>query len=169
MFPAQLPHEISDSIGTEAWKRCHLTDYPPHLNTLKPRQNGHYFPDDIFKCIILNENVGISINILLHFVNRGPINNIPALVQIMARHWPGDKPLSEPMMVILLPHICFTWSKWVYSLAPGRFEWNFRYEIFKFMLATGGWSIGFKTTRWKSLDVADDDSTLIQVVAWAIS
>ena len=29
---------------------------------------------------------------------RGPINNIPALVQIMAWCRPGDKPLSEPMM-----------------------------------------------------------------------
>ena len=28
----------------------------PILNTLRPRQNGSYFPDDIFKCILLNEN-----------------------------------------------------------------------------------------------------------------
>ena len=34
----------------------------------------------------------------------GPINNIPALVLIMDWHWPGDKPLSEPMMVSLLMH-----------------------------------------------------------------
>ena len=27
-----------------------------------------------------------------------PINNIPALVQIMAQHQTGDKPLSEPMV-----------------------------------------------------------------------
>ena len=27
-----------------------------------------------------------------------PVNNIPALVQILARSPPGDKPLSEPMM-----------------------------------------------------------------------
>ena len=32
------------------------------------------------------------------FVTNGPINNIPALVQIMAWRPPGDKPLSEPMM-----------------------------------------------------------------------
>ena len=29
--------------------------YPP--NTLRPRQNGRHFPDDIFNCIFLNENV----------------------------------------------------------------------------------------------------------------
>ena len=40
------------------------------------------------------------------------INNIPALVQIMAWHLPGDKPLSEPVMVILLMPICVTWPQW---------------------------------------------------------
>ena len=36
------------------------------------------------------------------------INNIPALVQIMAWRRIGDKPLSEPMMVNLLTHVCVT-------------------------------------------------------------
>ena len=40
-------------------------------------------------------------------------NNIPALVQIMAWRRPGDKPLSEPMMVNLLTHICVTRPQWV--------------------------------------------------------
>ena len=40
-------------------------------------------------------------------------NNIPALVEIMAWRRPGDKPLSEPMMVTLLTHICVTPSQWV--------------------------------------------------------
>ena len=38
------------------------------------------FPDDIFKCIFLNENVWIVIKISLKFVLKGPMNNIPALV-----------------------------------------------------------------------------------------
>ena len=38
---------------------------------------------------------------------------IPALVQIMAWRRPGDKPLSEPMMVSLLTHICVTRPQWV--------------------------------------------------------
>ena len=78
------------------------------INTLRPRQNGRHFPDDIFKCIFLNENVWISINISLKFVPRGPINNIPTLVQVMAWRRPGDKLLSEPMMVRLPTHICVT-------------------------------------------------------------
>ena len=55
-----------------------------------------------------NENVIISIKISLKFVPDGPINNIPALVQIMAWRRLGDKPLSEPMMVLLLTHMCVT-------------------------------------------------------------
>ena len=47
-------------------------------------------------------------NISLKFVPKGLIDNIPALVQIMAWRRPGDKPLSEPMMVNLLTHICVT-------------------------------------------------------------
>ena len=83
------------------------------FNTLKPRQNGRHFADDTFKCIFLNENVWISITIWLGFVPKGPINNIPALVQIMAWRRPGDKPLSEPIMVILPTHICVTRPQWV--------------------------------------------------------
>ena len=77
-----------------------------YFNTLRPRQNGHHFSDDIFKWIFLNENVWISINFSLKFVPRGPINNIPSLVQIMAWRRPGDKPLSEAMVVRLPTHIC---------------------------------------------------------------
>ena len=83
------------------------------VNTLRPRQYGLHFPDDIFKCIFLNENVWISIKISLKFVPKGPINNIPPLVQIMAWRWPGDKPLFEPMMVSLMTHICVTQPQWI--------------------------------------------------------
>ena len=75
------------------------------LNTLTPRQNGRHFTDDTFKRILLNENVRTSIKISLKFVPKGPINNIVALVQIMAWRRSGDKPLSESMMVSLLTHI----------------------------------------------------------------
>ena len=83
------------------------------INTLRPRRNRRHFADDIFKCILLNENVLISIKISLKFSPNGPINNIPALVQIMAWHRPGDKPLSEPMMIISLTHICVNRPQWV--------------------------------------------------------
>ena len=83
------------------------------FNTLRLRQNGRRFTDDIFKRIFLNENVRISIKISLKFVPRGPINIIPALVQIMAWRRPGDKPLSEPMLVFVPTHKCVTRPQWV--------------------------------------------------------
>ena len=83
------------------------------VNTLRPRRNEQHFADDIFKRIFFNENVWLSIKISLKFVPKGPINNIPALVQIMAWHRWGDKPLSEPMMVSLPTHICVTRPQWV--------------------------------------------------------
>ena len=65
-----------------------------------PRQNDRNVADDIFTCIFLNENVRILINISLKFVPTGQINNIPALVQIMAWCRSGDKPLSEPIVLV---------------------------------------------------------------------
>ena len=83
------------------------------VNTLGPRQNGRHLADDVFKCILLNENVWISIKNSLKFVPMGPIDNKPALVQIMAWRRSGDKPLSEPMFVSLATHICVTRPPWV--------------------------------------------------------
>ena len=87
--------------------------FPRAIIPLRPRQDGRYLPDDILKCIFFNENVLIPITFSLKFVPKGPINNIPALVQIMAWRRLGDKPLSEPMMVSLLTHICVTRPQWV--------------------------------------------------------
>ena len=93
------------------------------VNTLRPRQDGRHFADDIFKCIFLNENAWISLEISLKFVPKVRINNIPALVQIMAWRRPGDKPLSEPMMDNLLTHICVTQPQWVKAE-----RWSFKLE-----------------------------------------
>ena len=64
----------------------------------------------------LNENVWIPIEISLKFVPKGSINNNPALFQIMAWRRPGDKPLSEPMLVCLLTYICVTRPQWVHII-----------------------------------------------------
>ena len=88
------------------------------LNSLRPRQNGRNFSDDIFKCIFLNKNIQILIKISLNFVPKGSINDIPSLVQIMVWRRPSDKPLSEPIMVSLLTHLCVTRPQWVKSLRP---------------------------------------------------
>ena len=56
----------------------------------------------------MHENVQISIKFSLKFVPKSPINNIPALFQIMACRLVGAKPASELMMDSLLMHICIT-------------------------------------------------------------
>ena len=90
-----------------------VTCYIKIINSLWPRQNGRLFADDTFKRIFLNENIWISTKNSLKFVPKGLINNIPALVLIMAWRRPGNKPLSEPMMVRLPTHICVTRPQWV--------------------------------------------------------
>ena len=80
------------------WILCHYLD-----NLLRQRRNRCHFAD-IFKCIFLNENVWISIDVPLKFVPKGPINNIPALVQIMAWHRLGDKPLSQCIRKTFMVH-----------------------------------------------------------------
>ena len=96
------------------------------FNTLRPRQNSLHFSDDIFKYTFLNEHVWILIKISLKFITKGLINNISALVQIMAWRRPGNKPLSEPIMVSLL-HICITqplWLKWLPEIIHNMHQWT---------------------------------------------
>ena len=95
------------------WLLIIIWIYMNKVDTLRPRQNGRHFADDISNGIFLNENVWIPLKFSLKFVPKGPINNIPALVQIMAWCGPGDKPLSEPKLVSLVTHICVTRPQWV--------------------------------------------------------
>ena len=54
--------------------------------------------DDTFKCISFNEDDKIAIKFSLKLlIPRSPIDNKPALVQVMACRRTGDKPLPEPM------------------------------------------------------------------------
>ena len=102
------------------------------VNTLRQRWNRCHFADNIFKCIFLNDNLLLSIRISLKFIPKGPINNIPALVQIMTWCRPGHKPLSEPIMIILLTHICITWPQWV----------NYAKIFHKWVFSSPTWSPG---------------------------
>ena len=69
----------------------------PFVNTLKPRQNGRHFTDDIFKCICFNEDVCIPIKISLESVPKVQLT-INQNFQVMAWRRTGDKPLPQPMM-----------------------------------------------------------------------
>ena len=59
-------------------------------------------------------------------------------------------------------------SHWfINSLAPDRFEQNFRQENLKLILLNNGWGISYEgVLRWISLDFTDDKSTLVQMMVW---
>ena len=65
------------------------------LNSSLHGQNGCHFDRWHFKCIFLNENYRIPIEISL---KRSPIDNKPALDQVMAWRRTGDKLLPELML-----------------------------------------------------------------------
>ena len=75
--------------------RLDILDLSTHLSLDK--MATIIFADDIFKCIFMNEWFCISIRISL-FAPKGTIDNKSALVQIMACHQTGDKPLPELML-----------------------------------------------------------------------
>ena len=66
-----------------------------YFNSSPPGQKDHHFADDVFRCIFVNENICIWIQISLKFVPERPFDNKSALVQIMAWCRKGDKSLSE--------------------------------------------------------------------------
>ena len=129
------------------------------INTLRPRQNGRHFTDT-FKRIFLNENVRVSIKISLKFVPKGPINNIPALVQILACRQPGDNPLSEPMVVSLLTQICVTRPQWVKGCMPFTLLMSID-AIGRHRIWSGYSGNGLPTVRRQAISWTNADSSSI--------
>ena len=82
--------------------------YLPTISALRPIQNDRIFFDKNFKCIFLEWKYTNFDKDFTEVCIMGQIKNIPALVQIMTWRRPGDKQLSEPMMVSLLTYICVT-------------------------------------------------------------
>ena len=86
LMPMPSPFLMSQTSQFLTWQDCCLRNigsHPAHarLKTLRPRQNGRHFADNIFKCIFLNANYCI---ILLKCFSKCPIDNKSALVQVMA-------------------------------------------------------------------------------------
>ena len=126
-WPQWVKSKFSGSLGSK-WLQQQTHKYMFHstwslINTLRLRQNGRHFQDVFFQMHFLKwicMNFKNFIKTLLKFVPKGPINNIPSLVQIRAWHWPGNKPLSQLMKVDLLMHICITRPQWINFLS---FRW----------------------------------------------
>ena len=93
------------------------------------------------------------------FLRVGPINNILSLVQIMAWRRPGDKPLSEPMMVRFPTHICVIRLQWVSTLRPRHNGHHYLDDIFKCILFYENvWIFIFKS-NWQYVSI-------VQIMAW---
>ena len=79
--------------------------------------------------------------------------------------FPGVRPWMNnyiPLFYVGCNYACM-----LNSLAPGKFEWNFRSLIFQIISMIDGWGISCELTRkWMSFDLIDDKSILVQVMAW---
>ena len=67
------------------------------LHKVYINSSGCHFAVDMFRCIFFNEKFCILIKFSKKFVCKGPIDNNSALVQVMAWHREGYKPLPEPI------------------------------------------------------------------------
>ena len=82
------PQLMQHSLGKASSLPIPIEQKLKHEYTLRLRQDGRHFPENIFKCIFFQLT--------------------PAVVLIMAWRHTGNKPLSDPMMVSLSMHICVT-------------------------------------------------------------
>ena len=67
------------------------------INSFPVAKTAAILADHILKCIFLNENNRIPVQMSLKFAS-SPIGNKTALVKVMALRWTGSKPLPELMM-----------------------------------------------------------------------
>ena len=80
------------------WK-CHQPQATMFVNTLRPRQNGYHFPDNIFKRTVLNENCCILMKCYW--------NLFPKVQSTTFQHW-------FRWWLSLMTHIlCITRPQWV--------------------------------------------------------
>ena len=134
------------------------------FNTVRLRQNYSQFADGIFKCFFLNENIWILINIWLKFVLKGWTNNISALVQIMAWHSPGNKPLSE------LIHIWVTRPQWVNTLRWGWNRQHFTDDIFKHIFFNENvWISIIVSLKFVPKGLINNNPSILWMMAWCLT
>ena len=85
------------------------------------------------------------------------------------KHLHTNKYYEEPLQNLYRMYrgVLIDMSLFINSLAPGKFESNFRYLILQIISVIDGWGISCELAlRWMSLDLNDDQSTLAQIMAW---
>ena len=73
------------------------------------------------------------------------------------------------MLLIHATQMCWACKLWsqTYSLAPGRFEWDFRHVIFKLNSMSDNRGISFEIAFTRmSLGLSDGKSTLVKMITW---
>ena len=85
--------------------------------------------------------------------------------------WPDDPKYNQLSASLIIYGWCNSITLGavlcINSLAPGKFEWYFRHVFFKQILVIDGWGMSCEIALiWMSPDFTDDQSTLVQVMAW---
>ena len=115
-MPHQAIYRYKDHLSVLNRSRsCHSRA----INTLRPGQNGRHFADDVLKCSFVNENIWISRKISPEFVPKFPVNNIPALIQILQ--------MTSYMWMIFAKENVLVRFKFQWCL----FVWRIRLPIFE--------------------------------------
>ena len=113
-------NSLSDICQTHTDSR---TSVALHINTSRPRQNGHHFADSFSKFISWMKIVNFAYNFTFHWIWFLIFHLTICKMshsQIMAWILNGSMPLSEPMTVSLLTHICVTQFQWISCLIPEK-------------------------------------------------
>ena len=92
------------------------------------------------------------------------VDNIPALVQIMAWCGTGDKPLFTPMVTLVIDAYMRRSASVSSLISCGS---NINSILLKFIIPSGSLSSHYEIApRWISQDLVDHWTTLVQVMSW---
>ena len=117
--------------------------------------------DNIFKAFSWYENVQISTNISPKFVPYGPVDYNRAVVQIMAWRQPGNKPLSQPMMVSLFDLDAI--KSWINISSMGQT----RFFLLRTALLCES-AYGCMTTRWLIIQWSQKTLIIDIIIPWIL-
>ena len=77
-----------------------MTNISSIYQLIPPKQNGHHFTDDNFKCIFVNEKFCNFIKILLKFVAKGPNWQYHSIALDSGLAQNRQQALTEPMLTL---------------------------------------------------------------------
>ena len=126
------------------------------VNSSRPRRCGCNLKLTIFKPISRTDMLSIACKIALRWMLQDSL----MICQYWFRKWLSAIRHYFLIIIMGIPIL-------VNSLAPGKCEWNFRYLVLQIISMIDGWGISCELAlRWMSLDLTDEKSTLVQVMAW---